>query len=409
MFFGDTENLVGIRVEKRLGKTNFELFRFSSGDEIFSFSDGEKHIFFPDPFYLTLRFFDYPFGGRKAKSAAEIEISSEEIGENEKYVIWTPRKKGTTVALIYDAEEAKKIMERGISSIYFKPSVLLGLKSFYREHIIVEVGNRNLSLAYSDGEKIRLGFFSYVEKDDIRTYTSLFLSQVWDKEKIRFAVCGPKHELFPFDYELIKPSEVFDVEEDDPSFVSLFCLALLKGKFPEIKVGGRKEVSIIPYLSKTLPLSVLASTFLIFISVPSFLEMKMEEQKRDSIVAEMKSIFEQTFPNIKNPVDPYEQMRIEYTKMKADGKNDILSFFLVFSKSISDVVVRIEDFRFEEDEVSAQLKISELSHVEIIRERVNLILQDVKVTSTVRSRDGKFFIMRLTGKPKKGIRLKEMI
>ena len=408
MIFADTENLVGIRVEKKIGKPKIEFIRFSSGEEIFSLPDREKNIFFPDPFSLTLRFFDYPFGGRKAKDAAEIEISSEEFSENEKYVLWVPRKKGTTIALIYDVEEARKLFEKGATSIYFKPSCLLAMREKYGDRIFVEVGERTVSVAYSDGETTRLGFFSYSDRDDIKVELGLFLSQVKDKDKIGFVICGPRHDIFPFECEVASPSDILqDLEEKDPAFTALVC-ATIRGKFPELKLGGKKDINLAVWLSKSLPISVISTVYLVLLNIPVFLDVQIEKQKQKEIIREMQIIFQKTFPG-KKVVDPYEQMKIEYAKMRKNGTGGILPVFFVFSKSISDLVVRIEDFRISENELSAQLKISELSYVEGIRTRLSEIMQDVKVTSTVRSRDGKFFIMRITGKLKRNLKLKELI
>jgi type II secretory pathway component PulL len=123
----------------------------------------------------------------------------------------------------------------------------------------------------------------------------------------------------------------------------------------------------------------------------------LQKEKRDKILNEISEVFKSTFPD-KNAVDPYEQMKIEYSKLKAREQNaSALITFFEFAQMVSDYVIRIEDFRSEDGEISAELRIANLGSIDSVKNALSQLLDDIKITSTVRSRDGNAFIMRLTG------------
>ncbi len=391
----DIENLIGLTIEKDKEPKGVI---FENEEDIFS-SQGELHVFFPDPFALSMRFFEFPFGGKKAKNACEVELSAVEIFENERYIIWTPRKEGTTVAFIYEPDITNQLMEKA-ASILFKPVCLIPICEKYENTVAVEVGKKTVSLAYKRGDKLRFAFFRYSEVEDIKYQTSMFLSQVENKENINFALCGVKREIFPFDGNEIKPSDIFEVENDNPDFTLLFCAAL--GKYPEIKIEkSKRKIKIEPFLERTLPASIMSFLIIVSLITPKIITLTKEKEKREFFTAKIREVFEATFPGQK-VVDPYSQMKMEYSKIQKDNEVYPFEFLTKFSKRVAEHVIRIEDLRIDESgEISAQLEISELSQVEKIRQAVSDIIDNYKVTSTVRSREGNTFIMRLTGNAKK--------
>lgn len=206
---------------------------------------------------------------------------------------------------------------------------------------------------------------------------------------------GSRYGLFPFPAQVLTPRDVLQVDFDDPSFTSL-CIASVN-RFPQVKVSAKKEAPKIEiFLRDSLPYSIMSFLTVLFLSVPNFFEIRNEKKKQEFIRSQMESVFKEVFPDAK-VVDPFEQMKMEYSKAKNTNFASAFLNFYDFSRRISDYVARIEDFSSDGNEVTAELKIKEISYVEKIRESLSEILDDLKVTSTVRSRDGQYFIMRITG------------
>ncbi len=392
MLFVDINGLCGVHV--RHGKKEIDILRFSSEDEIFDFPDGDKRTFFSD--FFSFKFFDLPFGGRKAREAIEIELSQEEMKETEKYIAYVPRKKGTSFVIIYDSSYCESMFSKGFSEILFKPVCLLSLSKKIKDGIFVDIDNNFCSLAYKDKDFVRLGSFRYLDIDDIKFFANLILSQV-GRDDINFYVCGPKYEIFPFESKPLIPSDIFpEINFNDPAFTSVF--AALFGDYPPVKISRiRRESPIEIFLDKSLPHSIILFLSTVLISIPAFFDYRLQREKRDKILNEMSEIFKSTFPD-KKVVDPYEQMRIEYSKLKTREQNSsALMTFFEFAQMVSDYVMRIEDFRSEDGEISAELRVAELGAIDSVKNALSQLLDDIKITSTVRSRDGNAFIMRLTG------------
>jgi len=70
-----------------------------------------KELFFL--IFSLFKFFDLPFGGKKARSTIEIELSQEEMKETEKYIAYVPKKKGTSFAIIYDSSYCESMFSKG--------------------------------------------------------------------------------------------------------------------------------------------------------------------------------------------------------------------------------------------------------------------------------------------------------
>lgn len=398
MFFIDIEELKGIRV---VGKKVVEFISFSSEEEIYALAE-EKVCFFPDVFSLDFKFFDLPFGGSKAKSAIEVEVLSEIEDEKEKrdqsYIIYTQKKRGTSFAIIYYPQITQNLFDKGFSTILFKPVVFLSLTSSVRgDGVFVEVGKNSFSFAFSDNSFLRFGSFAYSDQEDIKYFCNLILSffSPEKRENLKFFVFGSRYGLFPFPAQVLTPRDVLQVDFDDPSFTSL-CIASVN-RFPQVKVSAKKEAPKIEiFLRDSLPYSIMSFLTVLFLSVPNFFEIRNEKKKQEFIRSQMESVFKEVFPDAK-VVDPFEQMKMEYSKAKNTNFASAFLNFYDFSRRISDYVARIEDFSSDGNEVTAELKIKEISYVEKIRESLSEILDDLKVTSTVRSRDGQYFIMRITG------------
>jgi hypothetical protein len=398
MFFIDIGELKGVRVA---GKKVVEFISFSSEEEIYALTE-EKVGFFPDVFSLDFKFFDLPFGGSKAKSAIEIEILSELEEEkekrNENYIIYTQKKRGTSFAIIYNSLIVQNLFDKGFSTILFKPVVFLSLSSLVKgDGVFVEVGKDTFSFAFSENSFLRFGSFAYSDQEDIKYFCNLILSffSPEKRENLKFFVFGSRYEIFPFQAQVLTPRDIFQVDFDDPSFTSL-CIASMN-KFPQVKVSAKKEIpKIETFLRNSLPYSIMSFLTVLFLSIPNFFEIRGEKKKQEFIRSQMESVFKEVFPDAK-VVDPFEQMKMEYSKLKnANFASAFLNFY-DFSRKISDYVVRIEDFSSDGNEITAELKIKEISYVEKIRESLSDILDDLKVTSTVRSRDGQYFIMRIAG------------
>jgi hypothetical protein len=392
MLFVDINGLCGVHV--RHGKREIDIVRFSSEDEIFGFPDEDKRAFFSD--FFSFKFFDLPFGGKKAKSTIEIELSQEDMKETEKYIAYVPKKKGTSFAIIYDSLYCDDMFSRGFSEILFKPVCLLSFSKKIRDGIFVDIDNNFISLAYQDKDFVRLGAFRYLDVDDIKFFANLMLSQV-SRDDLNFYVCGPKYEIFPFEAKPLIPSDIFtEINFNDPAFTSIF--AALFGNYPPIKISKVKSESPIEvFLDKSLPHSITFFLSVVLFSLPVILDYRLQKEKRDKILNEISEVFKSTFPD-KNAVDPYEQMKIEYSKLKAREQNaSALITFFDFAQMVSDYVIRIEDFRSEDGEISAELRIADLGSIDSVKNALSKLLDDIKITSTVRSRDGNAFIMRLTG------------
>jgi len=395
MIFADINGLCGVHIKQ--GKKEIDIVRFSSEDEIFDFPDDDKRAFFSDLF--SFKFFDLPFGGKKAKSAVEIELSQEELKETEKYIAYVPKRKGTSFAIIYDSLYCDDMFSKGFSELIFKPVCLLSLSKKIKDGIFIDIDNKFISFAYQDKDFIRLGSFRYSDSDDIKFFANLILSQV-RKDDVNFYVCGTKYELFPFEAKILVPSDAFpEINYNDPAFTSIF--SALFGSYPPVKISkAKKESPIEVLLDKTLPHSIVVFLSLILFSFPVISEYRLEKERKDKILAEINEVFKATFPD-KKAVDPYEQMKIEYSKLKTrEQDSSALLTFFEFAQSVSDYVLRIEDFRSEDGEISAELRIKDLGAIDNVKNVLASLLGDIKITSTVRSRDGNAFIMRLTGKLK---------
>jgi hypothetical protein len=214
---------------------------------------------------------------------------------------------------------------------------------------------------------------------------------------VNFYVFGAKYELFPFEAKILVPSDAFpEINYNDPAFTSIF--SALFGSYPPVKISkAKKESPIEVFLDKTLPHSIVVFLSLILFSLPVISEYGLEKERKDKILAEINEVFKATFPD-KKAVDPYEQMKIEYSKLKTrEQDSSALLTFFEFAQSVSDYVLRIEDFRSEDGEISAELRIKDLGAIDNVKNVLASLLGDIKITSTVRSRDGSAFIMRLTG------------
>ncbi len=392
MLFVDINGLVGVHV--RRSKNEIDIVRFSSEDEIFDFPDEDKRTFFSD--FFSFKFFDLPFGGKKARSTIEIELSQEEMKETEKYIAYVPKKKGTSFAIIYDSSYCESMFSKGFSEILFKPVCLLSFSKKIKDGIFVDIDNNFCSLAYKDRDFVRFGAFRYLDIDDIKFFANLILSQV-GRDDLNFYVCGPRYEIFPFEAKPLIPADIFpEINFNDPAFTSIF--AALFGDYPPVKISRVKRESPIEiFLDKSLPHSIILFLSAVLISIPVIFDYRLQREKRDRILNEMSEIFKSTFSG-KKAVDPYEQMRIEYSKLKTREQNSsALITFFEFAQMVSDYVTRIEDFRSEDGEISAELRILDLGSIDSVKNALSQLLDDIKIISTVRSRDGNAFIMRLTG------------
>lgn len=387
MVFWDIENKIGLKLKKSFRRFEVELL----------YEEPQLRgatVFFPDPFYMTLRTFDFDFGGTKAKKACEIELSSYEEFQKDKYLIWTPRKSGTSLVIIYEPEYVQKLYDMGVDSVIFKPVCLLSVCK--EGEVVVDVGENTLSIScWIAPNRFRLGFFKYIDKNDIRNYVTAFLAHLEDKN-VKFKVCGKRYDNFPFECELIRPSDFFEVSVDDPAFTSLFASAL--GKYPSVKLKSpRKKEGIELILQRTTPIALLTSIVLILGIIPVLFEFQYLKEKRASLLNKSYRIFQEVFPGRK-PVDPYSELKMEYMKFKGNGSISGFQVFVKFSEAVSPYVMRIEDFSFDSKEISAQLKIREISDIEKIKSNLEKFFKDVKITSTVRSREGDSYIMRVSGK-----------
>ncbi|MCS7213060.1 MAG: hypothetical protein NZ927_02390 [Candidatus Calescibacterium sp.] len=388
MFIWDTENNIGLSVFKSFRKIEVNLVNQEPPNK------KGITIFFPDPFYMTIRTFDFSFGGKRAKKACEVEIASLEMFQGDKYLIWTPRRAGTSLVIIYEGEYVQSFVSEGISSMIFKPICLLHLCD--GTNIVADIGEKTVSIAsLIDKDFFRIAFFRYQTKEDIRAYVMLFLSGLKNRN-LKFMVCGKRSEFFPFEAQVVKPSDIFDVQVDDPSFTSLFCAAL--GKYPDVRLKFVEyQPSLELLLQRSLGISVLSFIALALGFFPSFLELRHIEGKVKNLVNEKSQIFSSVFPD-KKVVDPYSQLKIEYSRLVGNGDKSGFHVFARFAEAISLHVIRMEDFSLDSGEISAQLKIKEISDIQKIKEALEKFLKDVKVTSTVRSREGDSYIMRISGK-----------
>ncbi len=395
MVYADIENLVGIELKNTFKKKIVNILKFDSEDEILSIKD--VTIFFPDPAYLSLRFFDLPFGGKKAKDTCEIEISSEEIFQNEKYLIWTPHRSGTSIVIIYEEDDYVRKLLGENRTILFKPICLLDICRRFPSSIACDISDKTLSIAFSENGKIRLGFFRYAGVDDIKFQIALFLSQKSEKDNVRFKVCGSRYYIFPFECDVIKPSDISQFDIDDPAYTALICAA--EGKYPKILLSQKSKSNMEGILTNTLQASIFSFASATLFIISTLTEFETEKSKSQNLTKEIYDISQEVLGDVKI-VDPYTQLRLEYSKISQDGKLSNFPIFLEFVKGISDYVIRIEDFTAERMEISAQLKIREISYVDKIKENLQNSFDDIKITSTIRSREGDSFIMRLTGKYK---------
>lgn len=388
MIIWDTENNIGIEVHRSFKKVEISLVEQKP-------VKGDIAFFFPDPFYMTIRFFDFYFGGTRAKKACEVELSSLEMFQGDKYLIWTPRRKGTSIAMIYEGDYIKSIVSEGADYIIFKPVCLLHLCD--DGYVVVDVGQNTVSCAYRwDENFFRLAFFKYSHPEDIRNQIMIFLASLKMREDIKFKVCGRAFNLFPFEAYVVKPSEVFGVGIEDPSYTSLFCAAL--GKYPDIKLKlSDRRPSIEMIMHKSFGISALLFFILSSAVFPLFFESSYLNKKMRKLISESSDIFSAVFPD-KKAQDYYSQMKVEYLRYKKFSERSSFHIFAKFAESVSAHIIRVEDFSLDSDEISAQLLVKEISDVEKVKESLGKFIRDVKVTSTVRSREGDSYIIRVSGK-----------
>lgn len=387
MIIWDIENGVGLKIRKSLRRVEIS--------PIYQKPEGEEPItvFFPDPFHMAMRTFDFPFGGMKAKRACEVEIRSLEIFQGDKYIIWTPKRGGTSIVIFYEDSYAEGLRKENVGVVLFRPVCLLHL---CEEGVLaVDIGTESVSIAYSSDGHLGLAFFRYESQEDIRDYIMLFVSGLREKPH-RFRVCGRRFDLFPFEAEVVRPSDVFEVDMDDPTFTSIFCAAF--GRYPDLKLKLLEtSTNLETLVQESLGLSVLTLFALLLWFLPVFFEERYLSERARSLVGETFQIFHSVFPD-KKAIDPYSQLKTEYMNLK---KTTAISRFRVladFAEVVSPYVIRIEDFSIDSEEISAQLRIREISDILKITESLGKIMKDVKVTSTVRSRDGTSYTMRISGR-----------
>lgn len=388
MVLWDIENKVGLEIARA--------FRRHEVKPIYEEPSEKDHltVFFPDPFYLTLRTIDLPFGGVRAKKACEVEIASLEMFQGNKYVIWTPRKGGTSVAIIYEPDYIQELVKKGVKTILFKPICLLHLCE--AETVVVDVGNETVSIASRvDKDIFRIAFFRYDSSADIRDYVMLFLGTLKNKD-VRFKVCGRGFHKFPFGGEIVRPSDAFGVAIEDPAFTSLFCAAF--GRYPDVKISfAERSVNLEALLQRSLGVSIFAFFAITLVLIPYLFELRYLKRRTERLLNETHQIFSSVFPDTK-AVDPYSQLRAEYARLKRSRNESCFDLFAKFAEAVSPYTIRIEDFSIDSDEVSAQMKIREISDVQKIKEKLDAFLKDVRVTSTIRSREGDSYIMRISGR-----------
>lgn len=387
MIIWDLENNIGLEAFKSFRKVEIKVIYQKP-------AKGDITVFFPEPFCMTMRLFDFSFGGTKAKKACEVELSSLEMFQGDKYLIWTPRRKGTSIAIIYEGDYITELISEGVSSIIFKPVCLLHLCD--DDYIVVDVGRNTVSCAYKwNNDFFNLAFFKYSGPEDIRSQMMLFLASLGRKD-LKFKVCGKNFDLFPFEAYVVKPSDVFGVEIDDPSYTSLFCAAL--GKYPDVKLKLSERLpSIETILYNSFGLSVFILLTLSLGVGPLSFELSYLNKKMKKLLDESSQILSSVFPD-KKVQDPYSQLKVEYSKYKRKSERSSFHVFAKFAEAISSNVIRVEDFSLDSDEISAQLVVKEISDVEKVKENLAKFMKDVKITSTVRSREGDSFIIRVSGK-----------
>lgn len=388
MIIWDPENNIGLEFHRSFKKIEISLVEQKPKNRNIA-------SFFPDPFYMTIRFFDFSFGGTRAKKACEVELSSLEIFLGDKYLIWTPKHKGTSIAIIYEGDYITKLVSEGANYVIFKPVCLLHLCD--DGYVVVDVGQNTVSCAYKWNENFfRLAFFKYSQPEDIRNQIMIFLASLNLKENIKFKVCGKAFNLFPFEAYVVKPSEVFGVEIEDPAYTSLFCAAL--GRYPDVKLNlSYRLPSIEMILYNSLKISVLLFFTLSFATFPLFFESYYLNKKMKELSNEPSHIFSSVFPD-KKTQDYYSQLKIEYSRYKKLSERSSFHIFAKFAESVSAHIIRLEDFSLDSDEISAQLLVREIADVEKVKESLGKFIKDVKITSTVRSREGDSYIIRVSGK-----------